>query len=69
MQGATLQELLSERGRKARLAKCFGVDKGTITRWVKKGVPAEKVLKFEEETGIDKSRIRPDIYPPSEAAE
>lgn len=65
MQSATLEELLRERGQKARIAKVFGVDKSTLTRWVKNGVPAEKVLKFEQVTGIDKTKIRPDLYHPA----
>lgn len=36
---------------------------GTISKWEKGQVPAERVLEVERETGIPRHLIRPDLYP------
>lgn len=51
------------------LARNAGVDKATVTRWAKKSIPAERVLEIERLTGISRHKLRPDIYPPMEAAQ
>ena len=50
-------------GTKARLAKLVGVSPQAITKWLKSGVPAERVLAVERETGVSRHVLRPDIYP------
>ena len=63
-----LSQLLRDRGlRMVHLARKLGVDKGTVTRWAQKGIPAARVLEVERETGIPREKLRPDFF--SEAAQ
>lgn len=43
----------------------LGVSRWAVYRWRKgiKQVPAERVIKMEQVTGIPRGLIRPDIYP------
>ena len=50
------------------LAREAKVDKATITRWARGRIPAERVLDIEKITEIPRHELRPDIYPPGEAA-
>lgn len=58
-----LETLFKERGRKAKLADDLEVDRSMVTNWIKKRVPAERVLDVERVTGISRTIIRPDLYP------
>jgi transcriptional regulator with XRE-family HTH domain len=56
-----LQTLLGNRGlRLADLARKINVNKGTVTRWSKDGVPLERVSEVSRATGIPPCDIRPD---------
>ena len=59
----TVQELFGEAGRGLRLkiAKELGITHGAVYQW--RRVPAERVLKVAEITGIPKEKLRPDLYP------
>lgn len=46
-----------------KLAAKLGVDQSTVSRWLKKGPPAEEVIRVEKLTGISRHKLRPDIYP------
>lgn len=46
------------------LASSFGVNKTTVLRWEEGQVPAERVLEVERVTGVPRSDLRPDLYPP-----
>jgi len=63
MQNIDLKKALAERGLKlALLASAMGVDKGTVTRWGKGRIPAERVIEVERVTGIPRADLRPDLY-------
>lgn len=47
-----------------KLADALGIKRPSFYSW--KQVPAERVLDFERVTGIPRSDIRPDIYPPED---
>ena len=64
MESATFVEFMQRRGEKARLADALELNRSTITRWLGKTVPAERVLAVERLTGVSRDKIRPDIYPP-----
>ncbi|MBR2120320.1 MAG: helix-turn-helix domain-containing protein [Afipia sp.] len=49
------------------LASRLGVNKSTASRWARK-VPAERVLDIERTCGIDRTVLRPDLYPPASPA-
>jgi len=44
------------------LANLMGVRQPTISRWAKGRVPAERVLKVSELTGIPPEELRPDVF-------
>jgi DNA-binding transcriptional regulator YdaS (Cro superfamily) len=55
----------------SELARICGVSQPTVWGWVNKGrgqLPAEYVLKVEDATGVSRHALRPDIYPPQDAA-
>lgn len=51
---------------KIALAKAVGRTRSAISQW--KRVPLEHVQKLEQETGIDRAVLRPDVYGPRKAA-
>ncbi|HWX14335.1 MAG TPA: YdaS family helix-turn-helix protein [Methylocella sp.] len=62
-----LQEALRAIGGAAALARRLGIKQPSVFGWEQ--VPAGRVLAVEAATGVRRERLRPDIYPPSEAAE
>ena len=58
----TLAVHLKNRGLKQiDLARKLGTDKGTVSRWVRNGVPPERLAAVEEVTGIAPHDLRPDL--------
>ena len=46
------------------LAPQFNVTQQAVIKWRSQGkVPAERVLRLEELTGVSRHELRPDIYP------
>jgi DNA-binding transcriptional regulator YdaS (Cro superfamily) len=43
------------------LARKLGISHQSFYSWTR--VPAERVIKFEELSGIPREKLRPDIYP------
>lgn len=52
-------------GTQAAMAEARGVSQPTVWRWLNqsKQLPAEHVLGVEEDTGVSRHHLRPDIYP------
>lgn len=44
-----------------RLAESVGVSLSALSQWNR--VPAERVLRVEQATGVPRHKLRPDIYP------
>lgn len=62
--------LESERGRGVRLASDLNVSSAAISQWAEGQVPAERIFKVSEITGIPLEQLRPDLFPkPAEAGE
>ena len=62
MKKPLLQILLHNRDlRMVDLARRLGVDKATVTRWARKGVPAERVADIVRVTGIPAADLRSDL--------
>lgn len=62
MQGPYLKILLRERGlRLIDLARGLGVDKATVTRWARNGIPSDRVSDIASITGIPAADLRPDL--------
>jgi hypothetical protein len=47
------------------VANQLGVHQVQLSKWARARIPAEHVLNFERITGIPRSDLRPDIYPPN----
>jgi len=63
MKNKPLKERLHKNGIKlVSLARSFGVDKATISRWVQGSIPAERVIEFERLTNISRHELRPDVF-------
>lgn len=45
------------------------VNKSTILRWERNGVPIERVLDFERATGLSRYDLRPDVFGMQPAAD
>lgn len=49
----------------AELARRLKVTRQAITLWKSRGrIPAERVLAVERLTGVPRTMLRPDLYPP-----
>ena len=72
LQCATMLDVLEKAGRLVgsvpELARRIGVTPQALYQWPR--VPAERVLEIERLTGgeLPRHEIRPDLYPPDEAA-
>lgn len=54
-------------GGRRQLAEACGVRYQAVQKWHRNGkVPAERVLEIERATGVPRTALRPDIYPPNE---
>lgn len=58
-------------GGQTALARLLGLkSQGAIGYWITAGrVPAERVLEVERVSGVSRSMLRPDLYPPEDASE
>lgn len=48
----------------AAIARALGVKRQVAWYWFSRQVPAKHVLNVERVTGIPRSELRPDLYPP-----
>lgn len=48
----------------SHLAALLGVTKQAVSDWER--IPAERVLKVEQHTGVARGDLRPDLYPPAQ---
>jgi DNA-binding transcriptional regulator YdaS (Cro superfamily) len=56
-----IQDAIDKAGGLTVLARRLGLSPSTISEWAR--VPAERVIDVERLTGIDRTALRPDIYP------
>lgn len=52
----------AERGRGSDLARALGVTPGAIWQWAEERVPAERIFRVSELTGIPIQELRPDLF-------
>lgn len=58
-----LRKYLDEgRGRGVTLARDLDVTPGAVTQWADTQVPAERIFKVAELTGIPIEKLRPDLF-------
>lgn len=67
MREAGLRQAIEAAGGVRALARLLGVSQPTVSGW--RRVPADRVLAVEALTGIDRTVLRPDLYPPQDAAD
>ncbi|PTM39102.1 Cro/CI family transcriptional regulator [Bosea sp. 124] len=63
MRDPALEKAIGSVGGVRALARSLGISQPAISSW--KRVPADRVLSVEATTGISRSDLRPDIYPPA----
>ncbi len=61
MADAAITKIRAERGLQARIAVACGISSAAVCKW--RRVPAVRVLKVEEISGIPREVLRPDLYP------
>lgn len=62
---AALKESIKRAGGQIALAQKIGCTQSRVSQWLndtKRGVTAEFVTKIEEATGVERWRLRPDLY-------
>jgi DNA-binding transcriptional regulator YdaS (Cro superfamily) len=57
-----LKQAVAKAGGLRALARQLAISHAAITHWVQ--IPPEYVMRIEELTGVARSVLRPDIYPP-----
>ncbi|MBD1583469.1 YdaS family helix-turn-helix protein [Pseudoalteromonas sp. S16_S37] len=55
---------IKKAGGVTKVSKSFGISYQAVQQWVEKGVPAGRVLKLESQSGVSRTLLRPDLYPP-----
>lgn len=66
---SAISKAVEKAGSQAELARLLGVSSQAINKMLAaKRVPAERVLKIEEVTGVSRHELRPDLYPEEETA-
>lgn len=66
MRSPSLQKAIEALGGVVRLAAAVGVTPSAVSQW--RWTPATRVLQIERASGISRHELRPDIYPPADAA-
>lgn len=66
MRDEGLQLAIDAAGGVGALARALGIRQPSVSSWAK--VPAERVLAVEQSTGVQRSRLRPDLYPTDDLA-
>jgi DNA-binding transcriptional regulator YdaS (Cro superfamily) len=62
MHSPLTQFLKGERGKQKEIADALKIDRITLYRWARNGIPAERVIEIERVTGIPRKNLRPDLY-------
>ncbi|MCH2057907.1 MAG: helix-turn-helix domain-containing protein [Thalassotalea sp.] len=55
-------------GTQKQLAEKLGITEQAVGKWKDKKIPVMRVIQIEDSLGIDRSSLRPDIYPPVKKA-
>ena len=55
-------------GTQKQLAETLGISEQAVGKWKEKKIPVMRVIQIEDSLGVDRSTLRPDIYPPEKKA-
>lgn len=71
MEVGVYERMAAAAGSVDELCRRLSVSRQALHQWKTRRVPAERVLDVERATGgqVSRHELRPDIYPPAEAAE
>jgi DNA-binding transcriptional regulator YdaS (Cro superfamily) len=59
-----IQQAIEKAGGSKALADVFSIKRQAVEKWASENrVPADRVLRIEECTGVSRHDLRPDIYP------
>lgn len=61
MRDSGLSEAIAAAGGLSELARRIGIAQPSLSKWAR--IPAERVLQVETITGVNRQRLRPDLYP------
>lgn len=61
-----LQRAIKAVGGVCAMARAVGIKSQAVSQW--KRVPAERVITVEKVAGVPRHELRPDLYPPPDAA-
>ena len=64
MSKTALEAAIQRAGGQSALARALGVKQPVVANWLARQVPAGRVLSIETATGVPRTELRPDIYPP-----
>lgn len=59
------QAVLRHFGNYAVMGRTLGISRQAVRRWEERGIPVRRVLEIEKLTNVSRTRLRPDVYPPS----
>lgn len=57
-----VERAINKAGGLSELARRMKTSPQAINNWRERGVPAERVLEFEQVTGISRHQLRPDVF-------
>jgi len=64
-----LKNAIAIAGAQTTLAKAINCNQQNISLWLKTGkISPHKVIAIEQATGVSRTELRPDIYPPEDKA-
>lgn len=63
---SALEAAITAAGSLTKLAASLGITKSALSQW--RRVPPMRVLAVETASGVSRHELRPDIYPPAQAA-
>lgn len=66
MRDRALQRAIDKAGGRNALAGALGISGPAISQWDR--VPAERVIEVARITGVPRSQLRPDLYPPQKSS-
>ena len=64
MRDAILEKVFEKRRAVSDIARSLGLTPSALSQWTR--VPAGHVLAVQHLTGIPRSQLRPDLYPPGD---
>jgi DNA-binding transcriptional regulator YdaS (Cro superfamily) len=57
-----LERAIRAAGSAAKLASLLGLHRSSVSDWRKSRVPAERVARVEQLTGVPRTELRPDLF-------